>query len=72
MELPCGELVEVFFGEVGGDFQGAGGLAVDAGGDGVLVVADEFGDAGVEEEGEVAEWAPCGRDFDGFAAYCEL
>src|SRR5580704_18559547 len=72
VELPGGELVEVFFGGGGGEFQGAGGLAVDAGGDGVAVVADEFGDAGVEEEGEVAERPSCGRDFDCFAVYYEL
>lgn len=66
LELPGGELVEIFFGGVGGDFEGAGGLAVDAGSDGVVVVADEFGDAGVEEEGEVAERVLGGWDFDGF------
>ena len=47
-------------------------MAVDAGGDGVAVVADEFGDAGVEEEGEIAERVFCGRDFDGFAVYGEF
>ena len=32
------------------DAEGAVGLAIDAGGDGVAVVDDEFGDGGVEEE----------------------
>ena len=63
-ELPGGELEEVFFEWVGGDFQGAVWVAVDAGGDGVAVVADEFGDAGVEEEGEVAERVLGWRDLD--------
>lgn len=40
VELPGGELVEVFFVGGGGDFYGAVGFAVDAGGDGVAVVAD--------------------------------
>ena len=34
------------------DAQGAFGLAIDAGGDGVALVDDEFGDGGVEEEME--------------------
>jgi hypothetical protein len=67
LELPGAELVEIFFGSVGGDFQGAVGFTVNAGGDGVAVVADEFGDAGVEEEGEVTERALGCRDFDRFA-----
>lgn len=34
------------------DAEGAFGLAIDAGGDGVAVVDDEFGDRGVEKEME--------------------
>lgn len=65
--MPGAELEEVFFGWVGGDFQGAGGLAVDAGGDGVAAIANQFGDAGVEEQGEVAEGMLGGWDLDGLA-----